>query len=47
MNKIRKQEVMDFFKIDEVDLYWLLKTYTLEQIRNRWVMINWKVQVVK
>jgi hypothetical protein len=46
MNKTTTAEVMDLFKIWESELKSLNKTYTMTEIREIWVMINWKVQVV-
>lgn len=45
-NKITKKEIMDFYNIFEFEVDELLKTYTLEQIKARWVKVNWKIQVV-
>lgn len=45
-NKLTRAEVMDFFKIWERELELLLQTYTLQQIRKRWVKVNDKIQVI-
>lgn len=46
MNKLTRAEVMSFFKIWERELESLLQTHTLQEIRDRWVKINDKIQVV-